>query len=133
MTHCGYLFFCICTQRKNKFIICFYYFITCVESHIFGNVILLDLPTEREMDLWAELQATKETLRITEDEVTACKREKVRFLETLTKITVIFSIVSSRFDKITRTMPSRMFENHTSHFFYFQSYIPDVFFASPSR
>ncbi|XP_053599581.1 golgin subfamily A member 4-like isoform X2 [Plodia interpunctella] len=46
-----------------------------------------DLPTEREMDLWAELQATKETLRITEDEVTACKREKVRFLETLTKIT----------------------------------------------
>ncbi|KAG6453818.1 hypothetical protein O3G_MSEX008339 [Manduca sexta] len=45
-----------------------------------------DLPTEREMDLWAELQATKETLRTTEDEVTACKREKVRFLETLTKI-----------------------------------------------
>lgn len=40
------------------------------------------------MDLWAELQATKDTLRITEDEVTACKREKVRFLETLTKITV---------------------------------------------
>lgn len=48
----------------------------------------LDLPTEREMDLWAELQATKDTLRITEDEVTACKREKVKFLETLTKITV---------------------------------------------
>ncbi|XP_075972771.1 uncharacterized protein LOC142974369 isoform X2 [Anticarsia gemmatalis] len=46
-----------------------------------------DLPTEREMDLWAELQSTKETLRMTEDEVTACKREKVRFLETLTKIT----------------------------------------------
>ncbi|KAI8436123.1 hypothetical protein MSG28_004223 [Choristoneura fumiferana] len=45
-----------------------------------------ELPTEREMDLWAELQATKETLRATEDEVTACKREKVRFLETLTKI-----------------------------------------------
>ncbi|XP_004927928.1 uncharacterized protein LOC101738576 [Bombyx mori] len=46
-----------------------------------------DLPTEREIDLWAELQATKETLRVTEDEVTTCKREKVRFLETLTKIT----------------------------------------------
>uniref|UniRef100_A0A2A4JH61 Trichohyalin-like n=1 Tax=Heliothis virescens TaxID=7102 RepID=A0A2A4JH61_HELVI len=46
-----------------------------------------DLPTEREMDLWAELQATKDSLRVTEDEVTACKREKVRFLETLTKIT----------------------------------------------
>ncbi|XP_049865476.1 uncharacterized protein LOC126366410 [Pectinophora gossypiella] len=45
-----------------------------------------ELPTEREMDLWAELQATKDTLRMTEDEVTACKREKVRFLETLTKI-----------------------------------------------
>lgn len=44
------------------------------------------------MDLWAELQATKDTLRITEDEVTACKREKVRFLETLTKITVIISV-----------------------------------------
>lgn len=47
-----------------------------------------ELPTEREMDLWAELQATKETLRSMEDEVTACKREKVRFLETLTKIAV---------------------------------------------
>lgn len=46
------------------------------------------MPTEREMDLWAELQATKDTLRMTEDEVTACKREKVRFLETLTKISV---------------------------------------------
>ncbi|XP_047523028.1 ribosome-binding protein 1-like isoform X2 [Pieris napi] len=45
-----------------------------------------DLPTEREMDLWAELQATKDTLRMTEDEVIACKREKVRFLETMTKI-----------------------------------------------
>ncbi|CAH0397289.1 unnamed protein product [Chilo suppressalis] len=45
-----------------------------------------DLPTEREMDLWAELQATKETLRMTEDEMAACKREKVRFLETMTKI-----------------------------------------------
>ncbi|XP_031763483.2 uncharacterized protein LOC113523483 isoform X2 [Galleria mellonella] len=45
-----------------------------------------ELPTEREMDLWADLQATKETLRITEEEVTACKREKVHFLETLTKI-----------------------------------------------
>ncbi|KAF9408804.1 hypothetical protein HW555_011646 [Spodoptera exigua] len=46
-----------------------------------------DAPTEREMDLWAELQALKDTLRMTEDEVTSCKREKVRFLETLTKIT----------------------------------------------
>ncbi|KAL0883793.1 hypothetical protein ABMA27_015885 [Loxostege sticticalis] len=46
-----------------------------------------ELPTEREMDLWAELQATKDTLRVTEDEVTACKREKVKFLETMTKIT----------------------------------------------
>ncbi|VVD03435.1 unnamed protein product [Leptidea sinapis] len=45
-----------------------------------------DLPTEREMDLWSDLQATKDTLRLTEEEVTACKREKVRFLETLTKI-----------------------------------------------
>ncbi|XP_026326410.1 cingulin-like [Hyposmocoma kahamanoa] len=45
-----------------------------------------ELPTEREMDLWAELQSTKDALRMTEDEVTACKREKVRFLETLTKI-----------------------------------------------
>lgn len=51
-----------------------------------------DLPTEREMDLWAELQATKDSLRVTEDEVTACKREKVRFLETLTKITVIIAL-----------------------------------------
>ncbi|CAK1578219.1 unnamed protein product [Parnassius mnemosyne] len=45
-----------------------------------------DLPTEREMDLRAELIATKDTLRITEEEVISCKREKVRFLETLTKI-----------------------------------------------
>ncbi|XP_059060207.1 centromere-associated protein E-like [Achroia grisella] len=45
-----------------------------------------ELPTEREMDLWADLQATKDTLRFTEEEVIACKREKVRFLETLTKI-----------------------------------------------
>lgn len=56
-------------------------------------MLVLDLLTEREMNLLAELQATKETLRVTEDEVTACKREKVRFLETLTKITV--NIVSS--------------------------------------
>jgi hypothetical protein len=40
------------------------------------------------MDLWAELQATKDTLRMTEDEMTACKREKVKFLETMTKMTV---------------------------------------------
>ncbi|XP_048481140.1 protein NETWORKED 1D isoform X3 [Plutella xylostella] len=46
-----------------------------------------ELPTEREMELWSELHATKETLRVAEDEVTACKREKIRFLETLTKIT----------------------------------------------
>ncbi|XP_035431480.2 ribosome-binding protein 1 isoform X3 [Spodoptera frugiperda] len=46
-----------------------------------------DLPTEREIDLWSELHAIKDILRVTEDEVTACKREKVRFLETLTKIT----------------------------------------------
>ncbi|CAG5009636.1 unnamed protein product [Parnassius apollo] len=45
-----------------------------------------DLPTEREMELRAELIATKSTLRITEEEVISCKREKVRFLETLTKI-----------------------------------------------
>ncbi|XP_039745936.1 myosin heavy chain, muscle-like isoform X3 [Pararge aegeria] len=46
-----------------------------------------DLPTQREMDLWAELHATKEILRNTEDEVVATKKEKVRFLETLSKIT----------------------------------------------
>lgn len=53
------------------------------------------MPTEREMDLWAELQATKDTLRLTEDEVTMCKREKVRFLETLTKIAVIIRLSPS--------------------------------------
>ncbi|XP_013175479.1 PREDICTED: centrosomal protein of 290 kDa isoform X2 [Papilio xuthus] len=46
-----------------------------------------DLPTEREMELRADLIATKDTLRATEEEIIACKREKVRFLETLTKIT----------------------------------------------
>ncbi|CAH0717281.1 unnamed protein product, partial [Brenthis ino] len=51
-----------------------------------GNRLNPDLPTEREMDMWAELQATKDTLRLTEEEMNACKREKVRFLETLTKI-----------------------------------------------
>lgn len=40
------------------------------------------------MDLWAELQATKEMLRNTEDEVAATQREKIRFLETLTKLAV---------------------------------------------
>lgn len=40
------------------------------------------------MDMWAELQATKDTLRATEEEINACKNEKVRFLETLTKIAV---------------------------------------------
>lgn len=47
-----------------------------------------ELPTEREMDLWAELQATKEMLRNTENEVAATEREKIRFLETLTKLAV---------------------------------------------
>ncbi|XP_045459861.1 paramyosin-like [Melitaea cinxia] len=45
-----------------------------------------DLPTEREMDLWAELQATKDTLRFTEEEMATCKMEKISFLESLTKI-----------------------------------------------
>ncbi|XP_050362802.1 myosin-9-like isoform X2 [Nymphalis io] len=45
-----------------------------------------DLPTEREMDLWAELQATKDILRSMEEEIKTCKTEKVRFLETFTKI-----------------------------------------------
>ncbi|CAH2091841.1 unnamed protein product [Euphydryas editha] len=45
-----------------------------------------DLPTEREMDLWAELQATKDTLRTAEEEMATCKMEKIRFLESLTKI-----------------------------------------------
>lgn len=58
------------------------------------QLFLTDLPTEREMDLWAELQSTKDTLRLTEDEVTSCKREKVRFLETLTKITVNIALNS---------------------------------------
>lgn len=47
------------------------------------------------MELWSELHATKETLRVAEDEVTACKREKIRFLETLTKITVNILVVDS--------------------------------------
>lgn len=59
-----------------------------ITEHTQFHLLVLDLLTEREMNLLAELQATKETLRVTEDEVTACKREKVRFLETLTKITV---------------------------------------------
>lgn len=59
-----------------------------VKFFTIGSCFSSDLPTEREMDLWAELQSTKDTLRLTEDEVTSCKREKVRFLETLTKITV---------------------------------------------
>ncbi|XP_052738120.1 forkhead-associated domain-containing protein 1-like [Bicyclus anynana] len=45
-----------------------------------------ELPTEREMDLWAELSATKDILRNTEEEVSAVRKEKVRFLETMTKI-----------------------------------------------
>lgn len=51
-----------------------------------------DLPTEREMDLWAELQATKDTLHISEDEVKAARREKVRFIETFSKITVTINL-----------------------------------------
>ncbi|XP_063635930.1 uncharacterized protein LOC134806556 isoform X2 [Cydia splendana] len=43
-------------------------------------------PTSREMELLAELQATKETLRLVEEEVLVFKQEKVRFLETLAKI-----------------------------------------------
>ncbi|XP_063379838.1 centriolin-like isoform X2 [Cydia fagiglandana] len=43
-------------------------------------------PTSREMELLAELQATKETLRSVEEEVIVFKQEKVRFLETLAKI-----------------------------------------------
>ncbi|KAL4713531.1 hypothetical protein ACJJTC_007769 [Scirpophaga incertulas] len=45
-----------------------------------------DRPTEREMDLWAELQATKDTLRITEEEISVCKKDTIRFLETMSKI-----------------------------------------------
>lgn len=58
------------------------------EWYLFMTYVFKDLPTEREMDLWAELQATKDTLRMTEDEITACKREKIRFLESLSKIAV---------------------------------------------
>ncbi|XP_061706122.1 RB1-inducible coiled-coil protein 1-like isoform X2 [Cydia pomonella] len=43
-------------------------------------------PSSREMELVAELQATKETLRVVEEEVIVFKQEKVRFLETLAKI-----------------------------------------------
>ncbi|XP_068628060.1 paramyosin-like [Battus philenor] len=35
-----------------------------------------DLPTEQELELRAELLATKDTLRIAEEEMIACKREK---------------------------------------------------------
>lgn len=55
----------------------------------------LDLPTEREMDLWAELQATKDTLRITEEEMATYKMEKIRFLESLTKIAVNINVYKS--------------------------------------
>ncbi|XP_063530740.1 myosin-14-like [Cydia strobilella] len=43
-------------------------------------------PSSREMEILAELQATKETLRLVEEEVIVFKQEKVRFLETLAKI-----------------------------------------------
>lgn len=41
------------------------------------------------MTLHAELQATIEVLRLTEEEVAAARKEKIRFLETMTKVTVI--------------------------------------------
>ncbi|CAG9791880.1 unnamed protein product [Diatraea saccharalis] len=56
------------------------------QKEIAQNALKDNLPTEREMDIWAELQATKETLRMTEDEMSTYKREKVKFLETMTKI-----------------------------------------------
>lgn len=61
------------------------------------------MPTDREMELWAELQATKDTLRVTEDEVNACKREKVRFLETLTKISVS-SLMTETMSSVTKKL-----------------------------
>lgn len=47
------------------------------------------------MDLWAELQATKDTLRITEEEMATYKMEKIRFLESLTKIAVNINVHKS--------------------------------------
>lgn len=47
------------------------------------------------MDLWAELQATKDTLRITEEEMATYKMEKIRFLESLTKIAVNINVYKS--------------------------------------
>lgn len=44
------------------------------------------------MHLWAELEATQDTLRVTEEEVIECKREKIRFLETMTNIAVIITL-----------------------------------------
>lgn len=85
--------------------------------------LFLELPTEREMDLWAELQATKDTLRVTEDEVTACKREKVKFLETMTKITVMMTLFFKFI--IVKSLNKKAFS--------FQSYIPDIFFTTSSR
>ncbi|XP_063374769.1 uncharacterized protein LOC134662468 isoform X2 [Cydia amplana] len=43
-------------------------------------------PNSREIELLTELQATKDTLRLVEEEVIVFKQEKVRFLETLAKI-----------------------------------------------
>lgn len=72
------------------------------------------------MDLWAELQATKDTLRMTEDEVTACKREKVRFLETLTKISVIIYFLLT-YDSISLDYLYKIFSYHLydSRFIFF--------------
>lgn len=50
--------------------------------------------------MWAELQATKDTLRLTEEEMNACKREKVRFLETLTKIAVDITFILRGIHKV---------------------------------
>lgn len=90
-----------------------------------ASYLLTDLPTEREMDIWAELQATKDTLRLTEDEVTSCKREKVRFLETLTRITVNITLYLVWLLQKIKVIPGV--------YFLFQSYIPANFFPPPVR
>lgn len=76
------------------------------------------------MDLWAELQSTKDTLRMTEDEVTACKREKVRFLETLTKISVSAYVIMTH----CFFVPFLILRTYmTGRLFPFQSCIPKYF------
>lgn len=52
-----------------------------------------DLLTTREINLWAELQTIKDTLRMTEEEVNMCNLEKLRFLETLTKSSVSIQFI----------------------------------------